>query len=229
MAHQSEAIKKLVERAESKLGRYQNPKAQSLLAEQKRILNAVEAIDSMRRNPSSLETPAAHVLKLSKAAAKLQAESANIKHKLLQTYGQYSAELGVNMFDRLGIKENNYASEIRAMYRSLDNTERLKFIQDAVDNRDGATFAAVMLAPSPLTGIPRDMNQKLTDNFLMQAVPEMYQEQKDLQDAIDNVLTSADVAGSISNELQNPDAIRLIEQEVQKAQAAAEQFNSALG
>jgi hypothetical protein len=227
-SHQAQAIRELVKRNESKIGRYQNSKAQSLLVEQRRILNAVDGIASMRQNPNSLETPAAHALKLSKAAAKLQSESANIKNKVLQTYLSYDIELGDAINDRLGIKENHYAPEIRAMYRSLNSKERLDLISEAIANNDGPTFAAIMLAPSAVTGIPAAMKADLTNNYYLKAAPDLYQEKLDLKDAVEGMMATIRAAEGISNEVQNPEVIRKIENEVQQAQAATNQFNSAL-
>lgn len=229
MAHQREAIAKLVERTEAKLGKYTNGHAQSLLSAQRKLFNAVDGIASMRSNPNSLETPAANALKINQSANKLKAESIKAKQSALNTYMQYSVELGETINKVAGIKENQYASELRSAFRALPASERMDVIKKAIDEQDGQTFAALMFAPQLLTGIDPQVKAKMTDTFYLRVAPELYQEREDLKEAMDGVIATIDATTSICNEYNNPEEVRKIELEVQKAREAASKFSEAMG
>ena len=228
MAYQAQSIKALISRAEGKLSRYQNSNAQSLLMEQRRILQAVDGITSMRNHPSSLETPAAHTLKLTRAAKKLSEESNKIRERVNQAYLRYASELAQAINDRAGIKQDAYASEIRALYRSLNDQKKMEMILDAVNNVDASTFSALMLAPKVLTGISSKLNQDMSKNFYSKAAPDLCQEQNDLQEAMDAIISSISVADGVVNQFSNPDIVKQIEDEIQKAQEATEKFTAAV-
>jgi hypothetical protein len=229
MAHQTEAIRELLKRTEAKLGKYQNSHAQSLLSETRKLFNAVDGIASMRSNPNSLETPAAHALKINQSANKLKAESIKAKQKALDTYVKYSADIDMAINNMAGIKENNYASEIRAAYRALPPGDRMDFLKSTIDKKDGETFAAIMFAPQILTGVDTELRNRLTDSYYLRVAPELYQEREDLKEAMDGVIATIDTTESICNEYNNPEEVRKIEAEVQKAQEAASKFNEAMG
>lgn len=229
MAHQTEAIRELVKRTEAKLGKYQNSNAQALLSETRKLFNAVDGIASMRSNPNSLETPAAHALKINQSANKLKAESIKTRQKAYDTYVRYSTEIDMAINNMAGIKENNYASEIRAAFRSLPPDERMDFLKTTIDNKDGETFAAIIYAPKILTGVDAELGKRLTESFYSKVAPELYQEREDLKEAMDGVIATIDTTANICNEYNNPDEVRKIEAEVKLAQEAASKFNEALG
>ncbi len=222
------ALTNLSERMTASMGKYQGGRAASLLSNQRRLLNAMDGITSMRENHNSLETPSAHTLKLTKAASKLAQESAKIKANVFKDYLQYSTELDAAIAERAGIKENRFASEIRTAFREVPIEDRLNYINEIIQRKDGASFAAIVDAPQILTGIDPDTSRKLTESFYLNAAPDLWQEQQDLKDAMDTMTASLDVINAGVNEYSDPVALHKIEQEVQLSHAAADKFNAAL-
>lgn len=228
MAHQTEAIRELIKRTEAKLGNYTNSHAQSLLSNQRKLFNAVDGIASMRSNPNSLETPAAHALKINQSANKLKTESIKAKQNALNTYIQYSVDLDNAINQVAGIKENQYASELRAAFRAMPAADRMDAIKKIIDNKDGQAFAALMFAPQLITGIDSEVRARMTDSFYLKVAPELYQEKVDLKEAMDGIIATIEATTSICNEYNNPEEVRKIELEVQKAQEAASKFSEAM-
>lgn len=229
MSHQREAIRELVKRTEAAIGKYTNSNAQSLLSEQRKLFNAVDGIVSMRGNPNSLETPAAHALKIHQSVLKLKNETIKAKQKAFDTYIKYSTEIDMAINNLAGIKEDHYASEIRAAFKALPPEDRMGFLKEAIDSKDGTIFAAIMFAPKMLTGITEDLRNKLTDSFYLKVAPELYQEREDLKEAMDGVEATIKATSGICDEYNNPEEVRKIELEVHKALEAASKFSSALG
>lgn len=228
-SHQANAVKALQERAMARLSKYTsiNSNASSLMIDQSKIASAVEGLGNMRLNPNSLETPSSYTMKLSKAAGKLLTESSKIKENVLKTYTNYTLDIDTRIAQRAGIKQNEYAAEIRNVFRGLDAKKRTDFLGEIVENLDGAAFAAIFNAPEVLTGITKDMRINFTNSFHAKAAPDLFEEQEDIKEAIDNVLASIRIAEETSREYQDPQSVRRIELEVQKSQEAADKFNSA--
>lgn len=58
-----------------------------------------------------------------------------------------------------------FAAEIRTAVRSMPQTERTKFINDAIDSGDATVAGAILGAPGVLSGLPGDLVQALAEKF----------------------------------------------------------------
>lgn len=222
------AVKHLNERLNKQLSKYDSSYASNMKASHTRLMNALEGLVSMRDNPNSTETAAAHVLKLSKAAKRMKDEVSNLKASAFQNYMNYDLTISQQIVDRAGIEENMYASEIRAAFKALPQAERLNFIAEVINKEDGASFAAIMRAPEILTGITPDMNADLTKSFYSKVAPELLQEHEDVREAMDALTASIKAIDGEVQTYMNPANIQRIEQEVQRSLEAQEKFSSAL-
>lgn len=222
------ALTNLQERTNRSAGKYESSYAKNLVTAQRRLLNAIEGITQMNETRNSLETPAAHAVKIAKAASKLAAEAGKIKETAYQEYMQYSVSLTTAIHERAGVQENKYASEIRAAYRALPFDERMPFIQKMIEQVDGASFAAIMQAPALLTGIDPEMNRQLTEAFYLKAAPDLYQEKQDLNEAMDCVAASLKIVEGDTRAYQDPELINRVDSEVKLSAEAADRFNAAL-
>ena len=225
-AHVS-ALKELGGRVSKSLSKHQNTRAASFLADHAKLVRALEGITGMKDNPNSLETPAAHSYKLTQSAKKLSTEAGRIKEKVYENYQNYSMELSAAIFERGGVVENKYASEVRAAFRALPTDKRMEFLKEITDKTDGASFAAITNAPEILTGITPEMNRNLSDAYYAKAAPDLFQEQQDLAEAMDGMVASLRIVESDAQSYQDPETMRKIEVEVQRSQEASSKFNAA--
>lgn len=223
------AVRELNERLNRQLSSHTNGHASTFKSEHTRLMRALEGLDSIRSNPDVTAPEAAHALKVSKAAARLKEEAQKAKSRAYDAYMNYSTQLSGEIIERAGIKENKYASEIRAAFMQLDNSKRMKFISEVIEKRDGASFAAIIDAPEILTGLSSDMRQQFTESYYSKVAPELLQQQNELKEAMDLMDATFRAVGADVDNALNPSKVREIQLNVQKSMEASELFTNALG
>ena len=66
-----------------------------------------------------------------------------------------------------------FAAEIRTAVRSMPQTERTKFINDAIGSGDSTVAGAILGAPAVLSGLPGDLVQALAEKFNRSRQPDV--------------------------------------------------------
>jgi len=75
--------------------------------------------------------------------------------------------------DQIGaLKEDAYAPEIRAAFKSMTPAEAQAALSEAVDNNDRQTLSAVLDAPTLTTGLPSDLRAALKTRYLTRLAPD---------------------------------------------------------
>lgn len=218
------------ERIKKQLADHNNDYANSLKIEHDRLLNGLDAILHIRANHNIAETPAAHTLRLAKAANKLKDENMKVKQKALNIYVEYDNQINAAMIERTGMnKQSPYASEIRAAFKALDMKERTAYLNQLTESGDGSTFAVIMDAPEILTGIPRAMNKDFSSAFFSKAAPDLVKQQQDLKSVMDMIEITIREIDYETTDYSNPETVRQIEADIQKSQEAQTRFDTAMG
>lgn len=221
------AVKALNERLNTSLANHSNSYASSFKTDHSRLVNALDGLVSMKVNPNSTETPAAHTIKLSRAAKRLSDELANMKTRAFDNYAQGKINLTNQIHEKAGIIENKYASEIREAFRQLPQSKRLDFISQVIDKKDGASFAAIINAPEILTGINAEMRNNFTQSLYSKVAPELVQELDAIEQSMDIMESSLKTAKQEVDDLLKPQTIQRIESEVQQSMDAQSKFMQA--
>ena len=150
----------------------------SIVSHVKMIRNGVEAIDELAANRSPLDTEAAHFQKVSRNANNLRKKAEAAKKAVQESMRQSLIKLDENMVSKTNLIEGKYASEIRQVFKSLDHPERSKALNQAIANKESEVIAAVVKAPSILSGFSDDELSRYRSDYEKLVVPE-YVEQRD--------------------------------------------------
>lgn len=84
---------------------------------------------------------------------------------------QFRENVKAEQLKSANLVPNEYAAEIRLIYRSLDDAGKAKMLTDAFTQHDEATVAALIGVPAVLTGISPDRVALLRQQFLDQVAP----------------------------------------------------------
>lgn len=224
------AVIKFNERLKTALADHNNNYAYALRSEHDRIMNGLDAIVHIRAKPNLAETPAAHTLRLAKAANKLKEEALKAKERALNNYQEYSMMINNNLMVVSGMSNPSpYAAEIRAALKAMSMSERLEYMKQVSEKGDGSTFAAIFDAPEILTGIPKDIAIDYSKVLYEKAAPGIVQQGAELQEAMNIIDRTLEEVNGLTGDYSNPETVREIEAEIQKSMEAQTRFDSAMG
>lgn len=78
----------------------------------------------------------------------------------------YRTEQQIGRMQAAKLKADVYAQETRQVFRTLDPTARLEFLNSAIKGRDAAAIAAITDCPPLLSGISAEMQTRYRDSYL---------------------------------------------------------------
>lgn len=202
--------------------------AKSIQGAINRLYRGAEALDAVARNRSPLDTPAAHALKVAKLAKRLDSEITSTLNTVGQTWGAGFNDAQRRIDEKVKLIPDPFASEIREVFRGLEPAKKGEFIQRLVNENRGPELAALIKAPTVLTGLgDREREGYEKAIYSRHAAAEL-----DEQTALEEVFHTANVAcksaGEFVKALQDPGQIAQIEHEAAQADAAGDAFNQAM-
>jgi hypothetical protein len=108
----------------------------------------------------------------------LNAEKARLRELAAKSRADIASVLTVNAANVLATQTKNskliadeYAAEIRQVFRGLDNGEKAAFIEYAATTNDGPTLAAILLPPAVLTGMTPELQADYKQYYFDKASP----------------------------------------------------------
>lgn len=219
-------LRKMAERINAVAER--NGAAQRIQAGINRLSRSAELLDNVMalRNPK--ETPAAHKLRVAESARKFDSEVLRFLNTYLVDYGRGREEIQRRIVEKVNLKPNEFAPEIRARFYSLNGEQRAEFINKLVDEGKGPELAAIVKAPSVLSGI----NDEQSAVYEKMIVSKHAAAELDELAALDEVFSAADAAQraatEMAKELIDPATLSQIERQSAEADEAALAFNQAI-
>ncbi|MFC4593509.1 hypothetical protein ACFO3E_04805 [Sphingobium tyrosinilyticum] len=201
----------------------QHPTARQLQAEANRLRLGAEALDRASANRSPLDTPEAHALKVAKMARKLDSEVKAYFNRSAQIWAAGRSDVQQRIDDKVNLRPDAFASEIRAAFRSLPVKKQGQLIQDLVDGNRGPELAAIVRAPSVLTGITDAQRQAYEQMIVAKHAAAEQDELAQVDEIYEAVSTMSRAAGDMARSFIDPGALSNIE----RADAAASEARSA--
>ena len=128
-----------------------------------RIETDALVVTELRENPDPMRSALAISKDIATAQAKLKVTVETVRDHLRSSIIQFR--------ESVKAVPNEYAPEIRSIYRSNDDAGKAKMLTDALTQRDGATAAALINVPAILTGINADQAAVFRQQFLDYVVP----------------------------------------------------------
>jgi hypothetical protein len=216
------AIEALGERMLRQLGE-DHPAGRQMKGEVNRLRSAAEALHSLSVQRSPLDTPAAHALKVSKRAKAFDAEVTASLNRVLAAFGAGHTDAQRRIEEKINLRPDAFAQEIRAAFRSLDGKARSELIHELVEANRGPELAAIVKAPAILTGITEDQRQTYEKLIVSKHAPAELDEINHLHEALEAATAATRAAGTMVRELLDPARLS----EIESAAAAADQATAA--
>jgi hypothetical protein len=195
-----------------------------------RLRLSAEALERVSRSRSPLDTQAAHALKVAKLARKLDTERAAVFQRLVSIWSGGRERLQRQIEDKINLKPDpTFANEIRTAFRALSSDKKSKFISDLIaDPERGPEMAAILRAPSILTGISDEQKAAYELSFTTKHAGDLFDEQQYLDDAYQNAIEAEKATFSLVKELTDPQKLAQIEREDAVAREAGAAFDQSL-
>lgn len=178
-----------------------------------------DQVNAAYSNPSPYVTPDKHRLELRKTAYSKLRSLTHHGDAIARDIKIRKEEIDRKITEAIGIpeKETSRASEIRAIVRGMKAEERRHLITDAIERKDGEILAAIMTAPTILTGIPETTLAGYRDHAISIHCPDLPKVKQALDEA-GRILTEAFFAtDNMINEIEGA----AVEQRQTAAAAAA--------
>ncbi|CAH1904588.1 conserved hypothetical protein [Candidatus Nitrotoga sp. HW29] len=136
-----------------------------------RIEKDAFVVTELRENPDAMKTTLAISQDIVTAQNNLKATIDTVRDLLRSSIIQFRENMEAEQLKSSNFVPNEYAAEIRLIYRSLDDAGKAKMLTDAFTQHDGATAAALIGVPAVLTGMSPDRIALLRQQFLDQVAP----------------------------------------------------------
>ncbi|MCW5602733.1 hypothetical protein [Nitrosomonas sp.] len=220
------AANKILERLQSKITP-ETPTAQlSLIAHARRVVRAIESLESIASNKAPSETAEAHYLRISQNAKKMRAEFTRINdqlHEVLKSDG----EIIHGRINRI-FEPSKHSAEIRAVLRGMTTEARNKFVLDAVTSANIEALSAVREAPAVLSGLNPDFHGKVIEMAEQKIAPDLVRQLDENFEVFTAAQTVLGVAESMTNEYSDPNKIKDIERREKNAAQAQKDLEESL-
>lgn len=151
------------------------PEDGQLGAELRELMQRIETdalvVTELREHPDPMRSALAISQDVATAQAKLKVTIEAVRDISRSRITQFRDSVKADQLKLANLVPNEYAAEIRSIYRSLDDAGKAKMLTDAFTQRDGATAAALIGVPAVLTGINPDRAALLRQQFLDLVAP----------------------------------------------------------
>lgn len=183
--------------------------AHSALGKLASLYGAIDALQTLHADRNPLETQAVQEKRIQQAVKKLETTAKEVGKQAENIIGDGIARLQGELDTKVKLKPNEYAAELRAQARTLDYDGKLKLLTELADANDGPMLAALIKAPSVLTGIPAEVSNRFTEHVYAKHAPEEWEELKDLLTLVTERLDIVNTALTAAKAYSDP--VRLAE------------------
>lgn len=205
-----------------------NPAALRMLSEINRLRLGAEALDNVQASRSPLDTPEAHAKKVAALVKKYNSEGTAAINRLGAICREGEEAIQRRIAEKVDLRPNAFAEEIRSAFRPLPRSEKVEILGQLVKENRGPELAAIIKAPSLLSGISDLERANFERSILNMHAGDEMDELKGLESVFDQALTAVNVAAAFTKELTDPVRIREIERGEAEAKAASDAFDQSL-
>ena len=189
------------------------------------LTDAARSLHNLRTTRNPTETEGSHQKRISLAAERLGRETTATTNRLSEFLRSGRSDLAVRIAEKTKLTPDAYAAEIRAVYRGMTQTERTKLLADLVDGGRGPELAALVNAPTTLTGMSDEFRQQYVAAFIAKNAPAESEEQALLDEVYSDALVSTQTVGALADAYADPAKLAEITRAEAAADAAARAFD----
>lgn len=202
--------------------------AGQMQAEVNRLKAGAEALDKVRANRSPLDTPEAHALKVAKLAQKFDREVTAAINRFGSIVHEGLQAVQKRIDEKIDLRPNAFAEEIRAAFRTLDRKAKLQLLGDLVRDNRGPELAAIIKAPPLLSGLPAADIASYEKAILSTHAGDEVAEQAWLGEMFETSITAANTAGDLARSFIDPSELARIERADALASEAGAAFDQSI-
>jgi len=227
--HKVRALGAIAERmARSVAEKGDNATARRFLAEVNRVHAGAAALDNVRANRSPLDTPEGHALKVGKLAKKFDNEVTAVINRSGEIWREGMRDVQRRIDEKIDLKPNAFAEEIRATFRTMSRKSKVELLGQLVKENRGPELAAIVKAPSILSGISDAERADYERAIISMHAPKELAEQTWLEELFDSVVAMATTSSGLVRDFMDPGELARIERADALATEAGEAFDQSL-
>lgn len=224
--HDVRALASIAERMLKDLG--DHDAAKRIQGEVNRLRSAAEALDNVRRKRNPLDTQDAHALRVGKLARKFDQEVTAMINRIADHYRVAMADIDRRIAEKVDLRPNGFADEIREVFRSLDRNTKVELLGQLVKENRGPELAAIVRAPSILSGLTDAERANFENSIIGMHAREEVTERAAIEDVMGAAHTASVTAGNIARRFSDPRELARIEEAQAQAKDAGDDFDQAL-
>lgn len=187
--HQLRALRALLEKLEGNDSTTE--KIRSIIV---RIEKEASSLFEIVSHPDPMKSAVAIDLLINQEKARLRDLVAKSRGELHSIIGGFRAANDAARLAKANLVPDQFASEIRTVFRSLDYTGQMKFMAEAIQAGDASIVAAIVTVPAVLTGLPAAQIDQYRESFLNSIAPNRKSVTDEMQAIADAVCSTAEAA-----------------------------------
>lgn len=227
--HRVRALSAIAEHMEKNIkARGDNATALNMLALTNRLALGATALDNVRASRNPLDTPEAHALKVAKLAKKYDSEAAEAINRFGSIVHAHNQDLQSRIDQKINLKPDAFASEIRSAFRTLSRQEKVKLLGELVEGNRGPELAAIVKAPAVLTGISELEQSNFEKAIISRHAPAELEERQWIDELFENCMTVVNQSFAVARDFVDPSELQRIESAEAASNAAGEAFSASL-
>ncbi|WP_324742082.1 hypothetical protein U8326_02240 [Tsuneonella sp. CC-YZS046] len=227
--HKVRALGAIAERMARSVGeKGDNAAARRFLAEVNRVHAGAAALDNVRANRSPLDTAEGHALKVGKLAKKFDNEVTAVINRSGEIWREGMSDVQRRIDEKIDLKPNAFAEEIRATFRTMNRKSKVELLGQLVKENRGPELAAIVKAPSILSGISDAERADYERAIISMHAPKELAEQTWLDELFDSVGIVATTSSGLVRDFMDPGELARIERAEASAVEAGEAFDQSL-
>lgn len=190
------------------------------------LAEGAEALGNLHAIRNPVETDGAHIKRVAEAAVKFGKEAEAVLGRANKTVQDGYTDIEKRVRQKVRLAPDAYASEVRQAWRGMSEKEKVNALKELIDGNCGPELAAIIKAPSILTGMAEKHRQEYESAFIAKHAPEELRARESLAEAFDTVLVSARTASEVALAYADPAVLAEIAHAEAAAKTAAKTFDA---
>lgn len=136
-----------------------------------RVDAAAAALVKLNDEPDPMSSELAISMRIEAARLELKKLVAESKEKTAALVATERANLATNRAQQANLQPSAHAQEIRSVFRQLDTGAKLRFLDAAIESRDGETIASLVTVPLSISGLTAEQSSAYKKMYLEKVAP----------------------------------------------------------
>lgn len=184
MAHQLAAISALLKRIPGDSGT-----ATELRIALQRVEKEAAALAGIV--PDAMKSDAANSMILNAEKARLRELIAKASEQCRVLIDREKATEQSKLAERLALVPNEFAAEVRSVFRELSPEKQNEFMATSIAAKDAATVAALVDCPTILCGLPAERQAAYKLSYVESVAPSVQSETAEMQSCVNGIIATA--------------------------------------